>query len=240
MFAYLRRYPRDEKKNENQQDEDLLDIDEMDDDDLQLFSTAPEAHPLRQRRRDPGPSTRTRIRPKPSPDLSAQDSPQIQVTVTPADDENFPEEHERVSEHTRPPNDDRGYGDPPHDGENTDSESQHPKKQPWFVLPLYSVLATSSVGLLSFMAAGGADAQTVGLQYVLLYGSNADYVTHARCSIGYHPWLASPHCSPGWGCYSRTSGRFPRFYIVIAYAYFGVSQMVPGNSSSREEALRRG
>ncbi|KAI0345542.1 hypothetical protein BDW22DRAFT_1324774 [Trametopsis cervina] len=44
---------------------------------------------------------------------------------------------------------------------NADVESQRNKKQPWFVLPLYAVLASASVGFLSFLSAGGNGAEVV-------------------------------------------------------------------------------
>lgn len=57
---------------------------------------------------------------------------------------------------------------------NADVESQRNKKQPWFVLPLYAVLASASVGFLSFLSAGGNGAEVVRDPIVIVLLSSAD------------------------------------------------------------------
>ncbi|KAI0698129.1 amino acid permease-domain-containing protein [Cytidiella melzeri] len=45
--------------------------------------------------------------------------------------------------------------------EDVESLRPSPRRHPWFVLPLYAVLASASVGLLSFLSAGGQGAQVI-------------------------------------------------------------------------------
>ncbi len=96
------------------------------------------------------------------------DSPrQVHVTVTPVDDESF---SGRSEDHNGSYPGRYDGPNEPMDGEdaaegrdpNVDMESLRRKPPPWFVLPLYAVLATAAVGLLSFMGGGkDTNAETV-------------------------------------------------------------------------------
>ncbi|KAI0793105.1 amino acid permease-domain-containing protein [Irpex lacteus] len=181
VFAYLRRYPREEKlPSETRPEDDLPDVNELDDDELQPLSTALEnnerlSQQYRQRAAYGSRQQRSmQLLGTPATDqISVQeykfeDSPQqVHVTVTPVDDESF---NGRSEDHNGSyPS---CYDEPnePVDGEraaegqdpNVDTESLRRKPPPWFVLPLYAVLATAAVGLLSFMGGGkDTNAETV-------------------------------------------------------------------------------
>ncbi|KAI0088652.1 amino acid permease-domain-containing protein [Irpex rosettiformis] len=202
IFAYLRRYPREDSKksssgrdNSRQEEEDLPDIDELDDDELQMLSTTASASASSARERRPRQARHryTQSRQDQDGNIPEEDqqsfhdggfnsrvaedggytsSPQmVQVTITPADEDSDKVEHEHreyLSDHDdfdddHPPEAQRD-GSPSSSGADPESQRSIAKKQPsgpWFVLPLYAVLATAAVGLLSFMGAGGTNVQTV-------------------------------------------------------------------------------
>jgi hypothetical protein len=90
-------------------------------------------------------------------------SPGIRVTVMPASQENLYDpygdsasvQHHNDADHEAP---DHRAGD----NENRrDAQTSGSKKQPWFVLPLYAVLASASIGFLSFLDAGDKGAEVV-------------------------------------------------------------------------------
>ncbi|KAI0345540.1 hypothetical protein BDW22DRAFT_884668 [Trametopsis cervina] len=141
IFSYLRRYPRPETppsphgvdSEDAEQEQEIPDVDDLDDDELPQLSSALEDN--RRRRL----SHIRRVRPE-----------EDQVSVYGSED------NESVRPSVRLATD---HGGSTHT--DVDVESLGDKKQPWFVLPLYAVLASASVGFLSFLSAGGNGAEVV-------------------------------------------------------------------------------